>query len=150
MQEHDEPLVSWQTYTLKRGDRLDHLANKHGISLDRLKQVNNIGRHTRVGPGYQLLLPLKGALLEPLPVAYQPPSAPEARTSVRKLSYTVRHGDTLTRIAQRYKVSTDDLRRWNEIGRLATGQHLVIEVRGSSTAKSTKSGSKKRAAKKRR
>ena len=147
LEEHDEPLVSWQTYTLKRGDRLEHLATRHGISLARLKQVNNIGRRTKVGPGYQLLLPLKGALLEPLPVAYQPPSAPEARSSVRKLSYTVRRGDTLAGIAQRFHVSTDDLRRWNKIGRLFAGQHLVVEVRRATTPKSTKSSRKTRPAK---
>ncbi len=144
LEEYDEPLVSWQKYTLKRGDRLDHLAAKHGISLARLKQVNNIGRRTRVGPGYQLLLPLKGASIEPLPVAYQPPAAAETRTSVRKLSYTVRHGDTLTAIAQRFKVSVDDLRRWNQIGRLLAGQHLVIEVRHASAPKGGKSTRKTR------
>ena len=144
LEEHDEPLVSWQKYTLKRGDRLDHLAARHGISLARLKQVNNIGRRTRVGPGYQLLLPLKGALLEPLPVAYQPPSEAEARTSVRKLSYTVRRGDTLAGIAQRFHVSSDDLRRWNQIGRLRAGQHLAIEVRHSAPSKSSKSTRKTR------
>ena len=145
LEENDEPLVSWQKYTLKRGDRLDHIAAKHGISLARLKQVNNIGRYTRVGPGYQLLLPLKGAHLEPLPVKYQPPSAPEPRTRVHKLSYTVKHGDTLLKIARRYKVSADDLRRWNHIGRLAAGQHLVIEVRQAAPAKHGKAVKKKRA-----
>ena len=72
-----------------------------------------------MAPGYQLMLPLKGALLEPLPAMFQPPTSPEARTAVRKVSYTVQRGDTLPRIAQRYKVSTDDLRTWNQIGRLA-------------------------------
>ena len=144
LEENDQPLVSWQQYTFKHGDRLDRLAAKHGISLARLKQVNNIGRRTKVGPGYQLLLPLKGALLEPLPVMYQPPSAPEPHVSMRKLRYTVQRGDTLLRIAQRYKVSTDDLRRWNHVGRLAAGQQLVIEVRQTARAKRGHSGKKKR------
>ena len=144
LQENDQPLVSWQEYTLRRGDRLDHIAAKHGISLARLKEVNNIGRRTKVGPGYQLLLPLKGALLEPLPVKYQPPSAPEPRTSMHKLRYTVQRGDTLAKIAHRYKVSIDDLRQWNHIGRLAAGQHLVIEVRQTQHAKRAHSGKQKR------
>ena len=38
----------------------------------------------------------------------------------------MKKGDTLLAIAQRYRVSTDDLRRWNPIGRLAAGQKLVI------------------------
>jgi len=143
---HDQPLVSWQTYTLKRGDTLQSIASRHGISLARLQQINGIGRRTKVGPGYQLLLPLKGASLEPLPAMFRPPAAAQARMPVRSIDYTVKRGDTLGVIAGRYKVSIDDLRRWNKIGRLTAGQHLVIEVRQAATAKSGKSAKKKRAA----
>jgi membrane-bound lytic murein transglycosylase D len=144
---HPQPLVSWQIYTLKPGDRLDRVAASNGISLARLKEINGIGRHTKVAAGYQLMLPLKGASLEPLPVMYRPPALPEANTTVRKVSYTVQRGDTLPRIAQRYKVSTDDLRTWNKIGRLAAGQHLVIQVNQTVPVKSGKPATKKRATK---
>jgi membrane-bound lytic murein transglycosylase D len=143
LEEHGQPLVTWQTYTLKRGDKLEQIAAKHGISLARLKDVNGIGRRAKVGPGYQLLLPLKGASLEPLPAMFQPPLASAERVSVRKLSYTVRQGDTLPGIAQRYKVSTDDLRKWNKVGRLTAGQRLVVEVSQPTQAKRTKSANKK-------
>jgi len=62
----------------------------------------------------------------------------------------VQRGDTLPRIAQRYKVSTDDLRTWNQIGRLAAGQHLVIQVRQTGPVKNAKSANKKRAVKKKK
>jgi len=143
---HDQPLVTWQAYTLKRGDKLEHIASTHGISLAQLKQVNDIGRRTKVGPGYQLLLPKKGALLDPLPVMFQPPAAAGAGIAVRKLSYTVKRGDTLFQIAQRHDVSMDDLRRWNKIGRLTAGQRLVIEVRQATPAKGAKPAGKKRSA----
>lgn len=145
---HGPSLVSWQMYTLKRGDKLEQIAAKHAISLAQLKQVNGIGRRTKVGPGYQLLLPLKGALIEPLPAMYQPPAAAEARMTVRKVSYTVRQGDTLPKIAQRYKVSADDLRKWNRIGRLSAGQRLVVEMPHAAPAKGAKSPKKKPATKK--
>ena len=147
---HDKPLVSWQTYTLRSGDKLETIAAKSGLSLARLKEINGIGRRTKVAPGYQLMLPLKGASLEPLPAMFQPPAAPEVRSATRKLSYTVKRGDTLPAIAQRYKVSTDDLRKWNQIGRLTVGQRLVIQVRQATPVKgkSAKSVKKKRAVKK--
>lgn len=147
---HSQPLVSWSVYTLRAGDKLDRIAARSGISLARLKEVNGIGRRTKVGPGYKLLLPLKGASLEPLPAMYQPPSAPATSIAARKASYTVQHGDTLPKIAQRYKVSTDDLRRWNEIGRLAPGQRLVIQVRQAAPVKSAKSAKKKPTARKKK
>jgi membrane-bound lytic murein transglycosylase D len=144
---HAQPLVSWNMYTLRPGDKLDRIAAKNGISLARLKEINGIGRRTKVAPGYQLMLPLKGASLEPLPAMFRPPALPEARTAIRKVSYTVQRGDTLPRIAQRYKVSTDDLRTWNQIGRLATGQHLEIQVRQTGPVKSAKSAKNKRVSK---
>jgi membrane-bound lytic murein transglycosylase D len=140
---HNQPLVSWKDYTLRPGDKLDQIAARNGISLARLREINGIGRRTKLAPGYQLMLPLKGASLDPLPAMFRPPPAREVRLGVRKLSYTVKSGDTLPAIAQRFKVSTDDLRRWNQIGRLAVGQRLVIQVQQTKPAKSTKSSKKK-------
>ncbi len=150
LEEREQPLVSWQRYTLKRGDSLARLAAKHRIPLARLKQVNGIGRRAKVGPGYQLLLPLKGASFEPLPAKFQPPSAPESRVAVRRINYKVKRGDTLLAIARRYQVDIDDLRRWNRIGRLTAGQNLVIEAHRPAPAKHAKSAKKKRAARKKK
>ena len=147
---HDRPLVSWQSYTLRSGDKLEQIAARNGISLARLKEINGIGRRTKLPPGYQLMLPLKGASLEPLPVMFQPPPAREVRMNTRKLSYTVKRGDTLPAIAQRYKVSTDDLRRWNQIGRLMVGQRLQIQVQQASPVTGAKSAKKKRSPKRRK
>ena len=138
LQGHDQPLVSWQIYTLRAGEKLESVAARNGISLARLKEINGIGRRTKVAPGYQLMLPLKGASLEPLPTMFQPPPAREVRMGVRKLSYTVKHGDTLATIAQRYKVGIDELRTWNQVGRLVVGQRLVIQVEQAIPAKSTR------------
>jgi membrane-bound lytic murein transglycosylase D len=131
LENHDEPLTSWKTHTLRPGERLDKLAAAHGISLAKLKQANAISPRTPVAPGFQLLLPVKGsgAALEPLPVGFSPPAIPErgARTVVRKTVHTVQRGETLASIAQRYKVGMDDLKRWNTVGRLFAGQKLSIE-----------------------
>jgi len=59
---------------------------------------------------------------------YAPPIPVPAARSV---SHTVKLGETLPGIAQRHKVSVEDLRRWNRIGRLATGQKLTVQTRGS-------------------
>jgi membrane-bound lytic murein transglycosylase D len=131
LENHSEPLTSWQTYTLKKGDRLEKLAAEHGIALAKLKAANGITPRTRVGPGYQLLLPVKGsdAAAEPLPVGYVAPIQFErgTRTETRKIMHTVQRGDTLATIATRYKVSIDDLRRWNAVGRLQAGQKIAVE-----------------------
>ena len=49
------------------------------------------------------------------------------RTETRKIFHTVQRGETLPGIAAKYKVSVEDLRRWNSIGRLFAGQKVAIE-----------------------
>jgi len=127
LESHDKPLVSWQIYTFKSGDTLERLAAQHGITLARLKLVNGVTPRNKVSPGTMLLLPIKGtnAGAEPLPALFQPPVLPTTR--VRKIVHVVKKGDTLTAIARRYRVSTEDLHYWNNVGALAAGQRLVIK-----------------------
>jgi membrane-bound lytic murein transglycosylase D len=107
LENHDQPLTSWRTYTMKKGDRLEKLAAQSGITLAKLRQANGIGAGSKVGPGFQLLLPIKGsrAALEPLPVNFAPPPAPlverTVRTVMRKIVHTVQRGETLLSIAER-------------------------------------------------
>jgi peptidoglycan lytic transglycosylase D len=153
LDERDEPLVTWKTYTVRRGDRLYRIAARHHISLARLKEVNNIGRRTRVSPGYQLLLPLKGESLKPLPAMYRPPSAPGPSWVGRTLRYKVRHGDTLSTIARRYGISVKHLREQNDIRNardLRAGQHLTIEARERHHARRAKPARKRHVSRRRR
>jgi len=143
----DKPLTSWQRYTMKSGDRLDRLAAAHGIALAKLKLANGINTRTKVGPGYPLLLPVKGsgAAAEPLPAVFHPPVLPAPRA--RKVIYVVKKGDTLQGIAQRFRVSTDNLRRWNHIGRLTTGEKLAVYVHAvTKTRKAVKKNTRATAA----
>lgn len=139
LENHDKPLVSWQPYTFRKGDRLDKLATERGIALAKLRQVNSISAKTKVAPGFELLLPVKGsgAAAEPLPALYSPPAVAEraTRTVTRRASHTVARGETLATIAQHYDVSVDDLRRWNKIGRLTAGQKLAVEYSVAAPAK---------------
>jgi membrane-bound lytic murein transglycosylase D len=129
LEAYDQPLTSWQPYTMKRGDSLDRLAAKHGVAVSKLRIANGITSRSRVGPGSQLLLPIKGsdAAAEPLPAVFRQPSTPARRGG---LLHIVRKGETLYGIARRYHVTTDSLRRWNHIGVLTTGQRLRIYGRG--------------------
>jgi membrane-bound lytic murein transglycosylase D len=133
---NDQPLTSWQAYTMKHGDTLDKLAAKYGIALSKLKLANGITSKTRVRPGFELLLPLKGSGVgaEPLPAVFRQPVLPPVRRGGS--IHIVRKGETLYGIARRYHVSTDSLLRWNHVGVLTTGQRLVI-YRGPARARKT-------------
>ena len=126
LEAYDQPLTSWQPYTMKHGDTLDRLAAKHGIAVSKLKLANGISSKTRVKPGFELLLPAQGSGVgaEPLPAVFRQPVIPPRHGG--GAIHIVRRGETLYGIARRYHVSTDSLLRWNHVGVLTTGQRLVI------------------------
>ena len=65
---HDEPLVSWQAYTLKAGETVDRVAARYGIATAHLKQVSGIVAGKRgVGAGTTLLVPSAGSATPDLP-----------------------------------------------------------------------------------
>ena len=131
----DKALVSWQAYQTRKGDTVESVAKKFGMSVAQLKEVNGIAPRSRVLPA-TVVVPINGAAIDSkrLPIMYAPP-IPFAST--RTFTHTVKLGETLASIAQRYRVSVDDLRQWNKVGRLTVGQKLTIQTRasGRSTAK---------------
>ena len=67
LENHNERLLSWQTYTLRSGESIDRVAARHGISVAQLKQVDGLNAQQRVGAGTTLLVPANGAATPYLP-----------------------------------------------------------------------------------
>jgi membrane-bound lytic murein transglycosylase D len=130
LQKHDAgKLVSWKTYQPRKGETLESIAKKHGMTVGQLKEVNGIGARTRVPPT-TMVVPISSTVaadLGKLPIMYAPPIP--VRT--RRIFHTVRTGDTFPSIARRYQVAVEDLKRWNPIGRLTPGQKLAIDIRAA-------------------
>lgn len=78
LENHDEPLASWQAYTLKPGERLDKVAPRFGISLSDLKRINGLNGRLKIAAGSTLLVPAGNgeANLDDFP-APTPPRLPE-------------------------------------------------------------------------
>lgn len=77
---YNRPLMSWSTYTPKRGERLDKIAARHGISVARLKEINDLSGNSQTA-GRALLVPSErdGLLARPqVVVADAVPAAPRA------------------------------------------------------------------------
>lgn len=57
LEAHDEPLVSWRTYTLRRKERLDQVAARFGTTGLKLRQANGLDPRARINAGTTLLVP---------------------------------------------------------------------------------------------
>jgi membrane-bound lytic murein transglycosylase D len=80
----NKPLSAWNTHTLRRGEKLDAVARRYGLSAARLKRLNGITRRTKVGPGLALLVPGKDAENYEALVARLPQTPAEAAPRASK------------------------------------------------------------------
>ena len=67
LQNHDEPLVSWQAHTMKPGEQPEKIAARYGMSMAELKQVNGISGNNKFRTGQPLLVPVKAGATPNLP-----------------------------------------------------------------------------------
>ncbi len=81
LEAHDQPLVTWQTYTLKRNDQPEKIAAKHGITLAQLKEINGITGKKKIRAGQTLLVPLRGNFEPNLPDLPAPKVTPVRHAS---------------------------------------------------------------------
>jgi len=125
---YDKPLVSWQAYQPKKGERLDHLAPRFGLSVEKLKSVNSLGRNN-VSTGQTLLVPINGEDndAEGEFSAFNMHLAPNIDRSSRTVKHTVRKGETLASVARRYHVSVASLQSSNsKLKQLKPGQTITV------------------------
>ncbi|GAA5185022.1 transglycosylase SLT domain-containing protein [Niveibacterium umoris] len=62
LENHDRPLLSWRTYAMQHGERIEQVASRFGISVAKLREVNGLAPRVRPGPGYTLLVPTGEAI----------------------------------------------------------------------------------------
>ena len=54
---YNKPLVSWQTYFAKRGERMEKIASKFGIQLSKLRNINNLPSQNKIKKSSTILVP---------------------------------------------------------------------------------------------
>ncbi len=108
-------------YTIRRGDTLNDIARKYGVSVEDLRRWNGM-RGSSIKAGARLKLYLDGAQ-EPAAAA-----APAVAPAPERVTYRVKRGDTLYDLARANGVTVDQLRQWNNLrgSSIRPGQRLTI------------------------
>ena len=116
-------------HVVRNGDTFWDIARRYGVSVRNLAAWNGMAPRDVLRPGQKLVLwqSSRTAAARVMPVAHTLPVA----AAVRSVRYTVRQDDSLSRIASRFRVSVDELRRWNGLRKgsyLQPGQRLTLYV----------------------
>lgn len=95
-------------YTVKSGDSLWSISRKFGVTVNELKKVNNLSSNL-LSIGQNLIIPGK-------------------KNNTSSNEYVVKKGDTLYGIANKYNVSVDNLKSYNNLSTdsLSIGQKIKI------------------------
>jgi membrane-bound lytic murein transglycosylase D len=107
-------------YTVKSGDVLGSIAQRHGVSVSKLKEWNNL-KSDRIQVGEKLTI-----------IKNQSTTSNRSKSeSQQYVYYTVKSGDSLWKIASQFEGVTDeDIRELNKIGNsIHPGQVLKIKVK---------------------
>ncbi len=117
--------VNFLQHKVRRGETMGEIAERYDVGLSALRLTNPRVRPRRMRIGQRLIIPLSGAarsgrVRPPVARAAVPPSG----------RHTVRWGDTLWIVSQRYGVTLAELRRWNDMSpnasNIKVGQRLRV------------------------
>jgi membrane-bound lytic murein transglycosylase D len=138
-------------HRVRRRETLQRIANQYHVSARQLARANRISRSRPLKLGMMLTIP--ASLSHPAPAELQAgdPRGSTAYVPARNLrtpaslgaesdangraTHTVRKGETLATIAEKYGVAPEDIRRWNHLkaGKLRRGTRLKIRTGDAAT-----------------
>ena len=102
----------YKLYRVKKGDTLAAIASGHGVSVSKLVLWNQWPRSKPLMLGHELV------------VGYELVASEDA-----EVSYSVKTGDSLYKIAKKFKVAVNDIMQWNDLNKNSTlqpGQRLLL------------------------
>lgn len=126
-------------YIVQRGDTLSRVASRMDVTVGQLRAANGL-RGDLINVGQKLIVPAlgqpdeaAGRVIAASATSDQTPTATPAVAQVsepREITHRVRKGETLWRIAARYRTSVDALRMHNDLAGdlLSVGQVLRVAM----------------------
>ena len=117
-----------RTHTVRSGDTMWDISRKYKVSTRRLAKWNGMAPRDMLKIGQKLVVWSRnsGSVKK---TSWSPTASNDATN--RKITYRVRRGDSLSRIASKFRVSINQLRRWNRLPKgkfLQPGQALKLFI----------------------
>ena len=127
LESYEEPLVSWQAYRSKKGERLDKVAPRFGLSVAKLKSINGLSPRAKLSSGQSLLVPLSGGDTDNEFEAFNTHLVPSDRPVGHAITHTVKKGETLNSLSRHYHVSVEKLQSLNNnLSHIKPGQTITV------------------------
>jgi membrane-bound lytic murein transglycosylase D len=128
--------LAWQRYKIKQGDSLSTISKKFSTSISLIEEVNNI-KKGKIRAGKHLLIPVAAKSLDNYVFSQQQRIAKKQSKPQKglKITHTVKSGDNLWDLGQKYKVNSRSIAKWNGFAprdTLKLGQKLVIWQKNTS------------------
>ncbi len=119
---------TWVEHRIRNGESLSSIANRYGVSTSQIKEWNNL-KSNRLVRGKKLMIYSGDAKR----IAS---SSKNLNTTSRITKYKVKSGDSIGEIAEKFGVSTAQLRNWNKLtsNKIIIGS--ILSVHGKDNAKS--------------
>ena len=108
-----EKQVAWFEYTVRPDDNISSIASEFGVTSQVVANANNLRNPDRIFPGQQLHIP-----------AFK-----ESGSGITSAAdYVVKHGDSLSSIAHRFRLKVPELRKLNNVrgDMIFPGQRLAL------------------------
>ena len=120
------------THIVQQGDTLWDLATRHKVGVRSLAKWNGMAPRDTLSVGQRIVIWSRntGASIDSTTTSHV--SAPPRRQVTQRIGYRVRTGDSLARIARKFRVTVGQLLRWNSKVKkskyLQPGQRIVLYV----------------------
>jgi len=116
-------------HTVRSGDNLWDISRKYKVNVRALAKWNAMAPRDVLQRGQKLIIWTKNSKVAR--AANLPSQLPRNKPIMQRINYVVRRGDSLARIASRFRVRVTDLVRWNTIKKnkyLQPGQRIKLFV----------------------
>jgi membrane-bound lytic murein transglycosylase D len=123
-----EERYKFSIHTVKKGETLSLIAKKYNSSVNLIKEVNRIRNSKQLKVGMRLIIP---EIYRSAKRQNNKQLTGEENSSIVKVRYIVKSGDTLYGLAKKYGVSVGDIKLWNNLDGepIKPGDVLIIKTK---------------------